>query len=237
MPRRDDIALCKRYNLEVMAGQPKLAIFDLDGTLIEFEDEYFYPEALKIISKLGFPKITKEDLREYWSHNNFFGFVPEEQRQEFAHTFHEIYDEDTLPPPRPFAGTVETLEHLLQHGIKIAIATARTSMAEELELSLHGSGLLKYISLVSTRGPQVRTWRDKTEQILSICTELQVLPTQSFMAGDAPVDIISAKQAQLSFSIALLSGGIREDVLKGTNPDLILEDVSHIRHHVPRKAF
>lgn len=218
-----------------MGSNYKLAIFDLDGTLIEFEDEYFYPEALKIISHLGYPQITKADLQENWSHNNFFGFVPEEQRQEFAHSFHEIYDEDTLPPPRPFAGTVETLEHLLQHDIKIAIATARTSMAEELEMSLHGSGLLKYISLVSTRGPVIRSWRDKTEQILSVCRDLSILPEFAFMAGDAPVDIISAKQAKIALSIALLSGGIRKEVLKGTHPDLILDDVSQIRHHIPKR--
>lgn len=218
-----------------MSDRIKLAIFDLDGTLIEFEDEYFYPEALKIISALGYPKITKADLQHYWSHNDFFGFVPEEHRQEFAHSFHEVYDEDTLPPPRPFAGTIETLEHLLGHDIKIAIATARTSMAEELEMSLHGSGLMKFISLVSTRGPAIRSWRDKTEQILSICRGLSIDPQLSFMAGDAPIDIISAKQAKLALSIALLSGGIRKEVLSSTHPDLILDEVGQIRHHIPKK--
>jgi len=210
-----------------MKPSHRLAVFDLDGTLVHLEIEFFLAHSIEILGKLGYPHITRNELAGLADNNDFFGFVPADKREELRHTFHEMFDESLCPAPRLLNGTIETLDDLASRGIKITIATARKAQAHELEVLLRSTGLLNYVSIITSRGGRGRDWQDKSEQILSICKSANVTPSAAFMAGDAPVDIISAKKVGMT-SIALLSGGTKAEILSSYEPDYLLPDLTHI---------
>ena len=212
-----------------------LAIFDLDGTLIHMNHDFFFEQALSVIKKLGYPHLTRADLEGCAFNNDFYAFVPQDSREEFRHAFHELFDESAIPPAQPFDGALDALDHLASQGLHITIATARKAQAHELRVALAHTGFLKYVSIITTRGPQIRSWVDKAEQILSICHELQIEPQRAFMVGDAPIDITSAKKVGMGLAIALLSGGMQAEILHRFKPDLLLPDVTHLREHLPQR--
>jgi len=216
-----------------MNSKHRLAIFDLDGTLIHYEMDFFVRESLRIIHELGYPHMTEAELKRYAAQNNLFAFIPEDQRSEFSHVFHERFDESGQPPAKPIEGALHTMENLVSHGLEIAICTARATLPHEVEEALHHTGFNNHLSIISTRGPVVRQWGDKSGQLVALCKKVAIRPQESFMVGDNPIDITSSRKVGIDFSVAVLSGGIEKEILVKTKPDLILEDVSELLDHFP----
>lgn len=216
-----------------MTAKHRLAIFDLDGTLIEYEMDFFVDESLRIIHELGYTQITASDLRRYAAQNDLFAFVPQKDRVEFSHEFHIRFDEKRQPPARPIEGALQTMESLASHGLELAICTARATLPHEVEEALHHTGFNDHLSIISTRGQVVREWGDKSGQLRELCRELKIGPEDSFMVGDNPIDITSAKKVGVDVSVAVLTGGISRDVLAQTAPDFILDDISVLLDHFP----
>jgi len=91
-------------------------------------------------------------------------------------------------------------------------------------------GILSHASFISARSPQDKLWNSKTPQILELCRLSAVSPAQAIKVGDSPLDIHSARDAGIGLTVAVLSGGIKEEVLRAAAPDHILKDVSHLPH-------
>lgn len=204
----------------------KLGIFDLDGTLITLEHDFLLARSVEVLESFGISGITVKDLECYFADHNFFGFLPEEERNDFSRKFWERFNEVSLPPPSLFDATLTTLDYFLTRGWKIAIATARSHPIEEVSFVLKDTGILKYVSTISTWAEE--DWLDKIRQIQKVCRIVGVSPAESCMVGDSPTDIISAHGAGSRLAVGVLSGGIREEVLKQHNPHLILPDIGFL---------
>lgn len=204
---------------------PKLVIFDLDGTLIDYEHEHLFSEMVRILPSIGYPEITRQKLEELFSHDDLFGFIKPGEEAAFEKTFWPLLNKHSHPGPREVHGAIGVLAYLIENDIKAAIATARDAIPEELKIELKGTGLLPYVSIVAAREKKELSWRDKAPQLKFVLNSLTIDPKASFMVGDNPSDIQSAKSVGLGASIAVLSGGIREEVLKRYDPDVILKDI------------
>ena len=209
----------------------RLAIFDLDGTLSRFDHDKLVSIALEVFGNRGFQDLTPSYLLELHSQNNFLGFADPKERPQLERELQDAihYSEPEMTPVF-FEGVGETLEHLLAKGLRIAIATARRCLPEELVDPLKQHGLLQHISHIATRGKSDWHWTNKKHMLEEIFQALTCQPAESFVCGDTPSDIESARAVDAGLSVALLSGGIDEKVLKKSLPDCILESVSHIPH-------
>ena len=206
----------------------ELFIFDLDGTLIEFHQDYLVEQALGIIPKLGYHNILREELDNAFYSFDLFRFVKESEREEFMEKFWNLFDWTNFPKPSPFPESLLILKELNKIGKRLAIATSRLSELDELKSILNQTPLMEYISHVECRtDPQVH-WTDKRDLIKKVCSEIGVLPEHSAMVGDIPTDIQSARDVGISRLIAVKSGGIAESILRDAKPDLLLENVGEI---------
>jgi phosphoglycolate phosphatase-like HAD superfamily hydrolase len=207
---------------------PKLAIFDLDGTLIDPQLDYFASESARILGLLGV-ELEIERIRESYQHHAFGSLFPEERGEKLIKDFWQVMW-STPTPVEIVPGVLDTLELFARRGTHLAIATARPHGEEELRNELAASGLLDWIDIVSTwRG---ESWKDKTEQILRICKRVGVDPGESLMAGDLPVDVISAKAAECHWSVGVLTGGLRREILEKLEPRILTNAVSDIPDHL-----
>lgn len=212
-----------------MLNIPELVIFDLDGTLIDYQHEFLFQEALRVLPQLGYPNITRTDLEDWFCSNNFFGYVPLAEQRSFEALFWEKLDKTKEPMPCELTGVRDVLEYLNDRNILCAIATARACTPEELSLELHATGFMKFISMVATKSCDDRHWSEKAPQIQTICDTLGVHPLNAWMVGDNPCDVISARNAGLGAALAVKSGKIYQDILEQTKPDAILENVGNLK--------
>ncbi len=209
-------------------NRPKLIIFDLDGTLVEFSTDYLLDEAIRIIEKVEHPEVARHDLLAAFSSFDFFRFVATSDRDEFVENFWKHFDWLGFPQPAPFATTLTVLQELKKRGFELAIATARQVSAAELKPLLEAVGILPYFSAVCTRTTAEGDWKDKKPQIHEVCAKLGISPEESIIVGDIPPDIASGRDVGIGYAIALTSGGILREILAASNPDFILDDLAQL---------
>lgn len=207
---------------------PRLVIFDLDGTLVEFPHDFLFQQAFNVIQRFGYECVSEEVLSDSFKAFDFFRFIPEARREEFAERFWGNFDWANYPKAKAIDGAHAVLAELKSRGVETAIATARITPLEELSRELEDIGLLENISYIATRLSAEVPWTDKTQHIGEICRCLSVEPKDAVMVGDIPSDILTAREAGAGMTVAVMSGGIRRDVLEQAGPDLVISNVSDL---------
>ena len=211
-----------------MSRRPELVIFDLDGTLIEYELEYIFGEALKFLPEHGYGHITFEDLQAHFSQDRMFGFMHQETWSEIEERFWRNFDREGWPAARPIHGALETLEWLKERGIRSVIVTSRSESPEEVSRAIEPTGILDYVGSVITRGTREHNWRVKARMFERALREQGVDAASVWTVGDHPSDISSAWAAGLGGAIAVRSGTIRDDLLLTENPTALLHNVGEV---------
>ena len=204
---------------------PELVIFDLDGTLIEFHHDFLFDQTDRVLRQLGFDPVPRPLLSRYFSEFDYFQFVEAKERESFVERFWQLFDWDRLPQPMLLPGSLAAVAELTGRGIRTAIATARVTSESELRQTLGHTGLLEHVSCLATRASAEVHWTDKTGSIREVCHRLKISPRKALMVGDNPTDITSAKTAGVGYTVAVSTGGIREEVLAKAGPDAIIPDV------------
>ncbi len=214
-----------------MDTRPKAIIFDLDGTLIHFPHEYLFDETDRICRLLNEEAVSREHMQDCFSDFDFFRMLPGEKREALTEKYWQHFDHGRYPKPRPFAFTTPLLRDIAKSGIRIAVATARTRDFGEVEKSLREhTDFSEHLCYVASREKNAATdWKDKSAQITSILQHFDMAASEVMMVGDIPPDVHSAKQMQLGWSVAVLSGGIHRHVLAAAEPDLLLEHADELR--------
>lgn len=221
---------------------PKLSLFDLDGTLVHHDHDFFYPQFVKLYDALGRRAPSRGEFDVMARRQHLFRDIPEGERAAFEESFWRLFDKIGFPDAVLIDGTLEVLDRLLTGGSRIAIVTARTHLPEDVERCLQKTGMLKYISVISTlydpalvddySGPGL-----KKKQILEVCRKMQIAPGESMIAGDSPTDITSGRLAGVSLTVGLLSGGLEEMLIKAAEPHLLLESVAVLPAHLHEPDF
>lgn len=200
-------------------------IFDLDGTLVEFPHEFMFSESLRIIERLAHPTVERCLLEECFSEFDFFRFVRDDAPETFIERFWAEFNWDAYPRCPVLPGAEELCSQLYSLGTKLAVATARIGSESELLESLDHTNLGERFAVLAGRPDNDHHWKDKRPQIRKVCAELGVHPAEAVMVGDIPPDITSAREAGVGLTVAVLSGGIREDILAAAQPDLLIDSV------------
>lgn len=207
----------------------KNIIFDYDGTLVEFPIKFMLDETFRIVEQSGHPKVSFDSLMDAFSDFDFFRFArigenPIEAEKLFKENYWKEYNWDNFPLGEPFPETAETLKCLTERGYILSIATARVIEPEKLLNEMNSNGLGSFFKLenIKTRSSHLQDWKDKQTQINETLKSTNTTANNSIIIGDIPSDIISGKECGLKHNIAVQSGGIKKDVLEGSEPDAVI---------------
>jgi pyrophosphatase PpaX len=167
--------------------------FDLDGTLVhslDFTAQWMTKAATKA---LGHP-VSEAEVRSHFGKPEpdiFREMLKDGPAAEAFGFYQEILREECFQM-KVYPQVFETLDHLVEKGIPLALFTSRGTWATgEILARLD---LAKYFPMVLT-GEHVKEVKPHPEGILRMCEELKVKPENFFYIGDSPADVMAAENA------------------------------------------
>ncbi|MEI9476121.1 MAG: HAD family hydrolase [Deltaproteobacteria bacterium] len=204
-------------------------IFDIDGTLVDSFPVYcsafnrgiqqynlepvssdFLVDALKRSATLlevfrkVFPPQTDEALIERC-------------RKEIL----ELFMKAEVDEVKPFPGVRELFKNLRNNGIRIGVATGRTSLPEKEWERFKKYGLDGFIdSIVTSR--EVEKRKPAPDAILECANRLKVPIENCLVVGDTEADIIASKTAG-AIAVAVSTGEGDIELLERENPEFLFK--------------
>jgi phosphoglycolate phosphatase len=111
-------------------------------------------------------------------------------------------------------------------GIKIGIATGRTSSVEDEWLRFKRLGLDGYISAIVT-SREVERRKPAPDVIIECAKRMDVPIEKCIVVGDTESDIVAAKRAG-AIAVAVTTGHEDKEALLRAQPEIVLRDVNDL---------
>lgn len=191
-------------------------LLDIDGTLIDSNDaharawvdalaEHNYTVSLEHVRRLigkGGDKVLPEVT----------GLQKDSpEGQQISQRRSEIFKTRYLPDIRPLSGTRDLLQHILDRGLALVVATS--AQGDEAEALLQAAGVADLIEMRTTSSDARHSKPDP--DIVDAALQRLGEPAQAaLMIGDTPYDVQAAGRAGVPI-IALRSGGWDDSDLVG----------------------
>lgn len=207
-------------------------IFDIDGTLID-SLSVFGSVFNKGVSQFNLEPVSKEFLVNCLTRGMNLGeilrgifpshtdeFLVERCKKEILELFLKVEADEV----KPFPGINELFITLKDRGVKIGIATGRTSLPENEWIRFKRFGLDRFIdSIVTSR--EVERRKPAPDAIIECAKRLNVPIEECLVVGDTELDIIAARSAG-GISVAVLTGEGSLDLLENEKPELIFKNLT-----------
>lgn len=205
----------------------RLAIFDLDGTLLDTVAD-LANATNQALAKCGYPTHPTEAYYHFVGNgiNKLFArALPEEARNEenvlrIRTHFIPYYNEHNADDSRPYPGIVELLHELQSHGVQVAVASNKYQQATAKLVGLFFPDI-RFAAVYGQR-ESVAIKPDPTivNDILSVTG---VSRADTIYIGDSGVDMLTAHNAEVE-SIGVTWGFRDEEELSSNG-------ANHIVHH------
>lgn len=212
----------------------KGVIFDLDGTLIDSLETY--TQALNQgLAEFNLGPVSKQELAAFLNQavgidkilQELFPFLSEdrETRRNCLDEIQRAYLEQeekgiTLKP-----GCKEVLSLLHGMGLKIGIATGRTTSGDRKWLELRRLNIDHFIDAMVTGAEAQR--KPAPDGIIKCSQELGLAAEECVFVGDSQADIVTGKAAGV-ITIAIATGVAKEEVLSQESPDVIISSLTEL---------
>ncbi len=211
------------------AASYRLAIFDLDGTLIQLRRVAFVAAIARLCADFAYPA-TRRELYRLLSSEDMFGFAAPGDRGWLELVFWDRY------APReqaasPIPGAASALRWLRAAGVRTAVATARHCADRDVRAVLAAVGLDSLIDDAMSAGIENRV--DKSIVMRRLCERATCAVSAALAVGDTSADIRAAREARIGLVIGVCSGQIQRRVLAGSRPDLVLRGVADLPMWLP----
>ncbi|MBQ8434411.1 MAG: HAD family hydrolase [Oscillospiraceae bacterium] len=207
----------------------KLAIFDLDGTLVNSLED-IANAANYSLEKAGCP------VHELENYNYFVGdglnelihrILPPDKQDKFDEVFNiykDYYNSHYMVKTRAYDGIIQMLERLTENGVSLAVASNKTDVFTQ-NVVKHYFGE-KIFSVVCGR-TESRPVKPDPAILRTIMDKLQANPADCFMIGDTNIDIKTGKNAGIK-TIGCLWGFRTLEELNEAGADFIAEKPENI---------
>ena len=179
----------------------KLAIFDLDGTLINSLGD-LADATNKALTDFGFPR-HEEDKYRYFVGNGAKKLIeralpdgtPDDVRQRVFDRYSDYYREGCMNRTKPYDGMPALVKQLREGGIKCAVASNKPDeFSKRIVRELLGADSFDLV-----RGKRDDTpTKPAPDIVYGICAELGCEVGEAVMIGDSNVDVATAHNAGIS---------------------------------------
>jgi len=211
-------------------------IFDLDGTIINSSKEVMicFEKAFKASnysidkSRLT-PNIIGPPLKDIVKL-----IAPELENEQILDTivqnFHNVYDNDYEDISFIFDGMLELLSDAKKQGKRLFIATYKPTKPTERIISMFRLNMFEDVYTIDKFGKHIT----KTQMIEHIIQKYNLNKSDTVMIGDAPSDVKSAKEANITAVGVLWGYGDNKKPLI-ENSDIILNSIDNLREYLKIK--
>jgi len=124
---------------------------------------------------------------------------------------------------RPFPGINELFKSLIDRGLKVGIATGRTSMPESEWDRFKRFGLERFIDSIVT-SKEVANRKPAPDAIIECAKRMRVPVEKCLIVGDTEDDVIATRRAG-GIPVAMLTGEDHLDLLESEMPELIFKNL------------
>lgn len=214
----------------------KLAVFDLDGTLVSAENSLFY-SLNQLIKEENLPKVEFLSFRQYIGLSGFdlLKNIFKDHKEIIAepsyveklfHRLEDIYYEISIKQQGVFCypHMVEAIKKLHEHGWILAICTGKGRHGTEADLQFNG--ILEYFSVLKTSSDGYPS-KPAAPILSAAIAESGAKEHEAIMIGDTIYDMEMARKINVK-SLAVLWGYHHEEQLKQSGANQIISDPSQI---------
>ena len=191
----------------------KAVVFDLDGTLVDFNLDYksARAEVIRFLGTQGFPQSIfsiKESVFEMLKKveismkNNARNMKEFAKLREAVLAILEKYEFESARSTRPLPGALETLKTLKKAGLKLALFTV--SSQKSTDYTLRTLRLGEFFDAVITR-ESVPTVKPNPIHLETALKALKVKPEEAIVVGDSIWDMKSAQELGV-FAVGVTTG-------------------------------
>ena len=201
----------------------QLAIFDLDGTLLDTLED-LADSANYIMHSFGHPERTISEIRSFVG-NGIRKLIersapkdtPVEEVDRMLEQFKVYYGEHCADKTKPYDGIIELLQKLQKQGIKLAVVSNKADYAVKALCEQYFCGY--FDEAVGEREGIAR--KPAPDTVYEVLKNLQIDKSQAVYIGDSEVDVQTAKNAEMD-CIAVDWGFRDVDVLKAAGAEVIV---------------
>lgn len=207
-------------------------IFDFDGTLVDSKRDIADAQ-LWVLHQLGVHTLQREDLYRFIGRpleETFSHLLPAELHRripEAAKMYSVYFPAHSLVTTDLFPGVRTTLEILVTHGFRLAIASTKKGVGIKRGTD-HFAVTHLFVQLQGSDGIPFKPAPDVIHRILD---QQAWDPSETMMVGDTDLDVRAGKNAGVR-TCAVTYGSLREDELVAFQPDHIIRSFPEIVHVV-----
>ncbi len=194
----------------------KLAIFDLDGTILNTLDD-LHDSVNYALSKNGFPNRTLDEVRTFVG-NGIRKLIERAMPQDAAleatdkvfSDFNYYYKLNSSNKTRPYDGINALISRLREFGVKTAVLTNKADYAAQDLCAEHFPNLFDYVA-GEKRGVNRKPAPDG---VINILKQLNIDKSDAVYIGDSEVDVMTAQNSELDHIIVTWGFRDREELIK-----------------------
>ncbi len=205
----------------------KCIVFDLDGTLVN-SHETIYKATIKTLENLKLnTNLDKELFYNLLGHHFADIFdackieVPDVEH--FINVYKGFYF-DFIEDSKLYENSIKLFEVLKSKDIKTGLLT--TKGQDQAEKISHHFGVAKYLDVIEGRKNGIAI-KPAPDQLLKICNEVNIEPSNTLMIGDTELDIMCGKNGGAQ-TCAVSYGYRKVEELKSYEPDYLIDDLSEV---------
>lgn len=211
----------------------QLAIFDLDGTLLNTLED-LADSTNYVLSLHGYPVRTLEEVRRFVGNGIrrlIEQAVPEGVGEEVVDTlfkeFMPHYQEHCADKTRPYDGVIALLQSLKQQGIRLAVVSNKEDHAVKELCDKYFPNLLE-VSAGERVGIRRKPAPDTVNEVLKL---LQMERKQAIYIGDSEVDVATARNAKID-CVAVDWGFRDKDCLQEAGAKVIVSTTKQVEDYI-----
>lgn len=207
----------------------ELAIFDLDGTILNTLDDL--TDSLNhVLAEHGFPQHTADEVRMMVG-NGIFTLItralPDKTEQTTVETvyndFNKYYKLHSADKTKPYEGIIEMLEQLKSSGVKLAVVSNKADYAVQDLCDKYFCGIFDAVAGEKAGVPK----KPAPDAVNNILVKLGIERKKSVYIGDSDVDLQTAENSEMD-CIAVNWGFREEKLLREKGADCIVSSPNEI---------